>query len=92
MGGMLVAIIMIVQLIFMWMLYLRKLVSENTVLVMLPILLGLIVIAFVLPYMIKLKLPGVEAEISKPTQKVPSGHSGGLSLSTRPPSLAVGPR
>jgi hypothetical protein len=59
---------------------------------MTPILLGLLVIAFVLPYLIKLKFPGFEAELSRPTQKISGSSGAGLSLDPRPPSLAIGPR
>jgi len=43
-----------------------------------PILLGLSLIAFLLPSLLKLKLPGVEAELSQPKEKVSKGPTGSI--------------
>jgi tetratricopeptide (TPR) repeat protein len=91
-GGVVIGTIMIIQLVVIWVLFFRRQLVENTVVVMTPILLGLLVIAFVLPYLIKLKFPGFEAELSRPTQKISGSSGAGLSLDPRPPSLAIGPR
>jgi tetratricopeptide (TPR) repeat protein len=91
-GGVVIGTIMIIQLVVIWVLFFRRQLVENTVVVMTPILLGLLVIAFVLPYLIKLKFPGFEAELSRPTQKRSGSSGAGLSLDPRPPSLAIGPR
>jgi hypothetical protein len=40
-----------------------------------PILLALALVSFLLPWLVRLKLPGVEAELSQPQEKVSKGPS-----------------
>lgn len=69
-GSFLLAVISIAQLVYLWRLYLDgKKISENMLIVMIPILLGLFVLSFLLPGLIKLKLPGLEAELSQTKQQ-----------------------
>lgn len=58
-------------------------VTENMLLVMSPILLGLLVVALLLPYLAKFKMPGIEAELTKPQmdETLASGPKGSISVS-----------
>jgi tetratricopeptide (TPR) repeat protein len=62
-----------IQLIALWIIYMNTTgkVTDTMMMTMIPILLGLIVISLLLPVLVKLKLPGVEAELSQSQQKEP---------------------
>jgi hypothetical protein len=61
-------------------------VSETTLTVLTPLLLGMIVVGFLLPALIRLKFAGVEAELTQPKEVISTGPKGevniGGSLST----------
>jgi tetratricopeptide (TPR) repeat protein len=68
-------------------------VSETTLTVMTPTLLGLVVVAFLLPTLIRLKLPGgLEAELSQPKEPISSGPKGEIGFGSSPPTISSGPR
>jgi tetratricopeptide (TPR) repeat protein len=77
-------------------LFLMARISESSMLVLIPMSIALLVIAFMLPHLSKLKVFGLEAELSKPIQTISSAPSGAvimdLSMDIRRPSLADGPR
>jgi hypothetical protein len=87
-------ILCLILLITLWVLYLfartPKNISETTIATMSPILLALVFIGFVLPWLSRLKLPGVEAELTKPKEKVSAGPSGSVSFGSAP--ISVGPK
>ncbi len=62
--------IVLTQLVSLWVFYLvYHQISETVMLVLVPILLGLLVVAVLLPYLTRLKITGIEAELSEPTPK-----------------------
>lgn len=62
--------VFMVQLIALWILrFQTDKISDTMITVLVPILLGLIVIAVVLPWLNRLKMTGLEAELSQPTPK-----------------------
>jgi tetratricopeptide (TPR) repeat protein len=66
----LLALVVIIQLIAIW--YFRiwtNSISETMVTVLVPILLGLLVVALLLPWLTRLKVTGIEAELSTPQPK-----------------------
>lgn len=67
-------------------------VTETMLTVMSPILLGLVVVAFLLPALIRLKLPGLEAELSQPQESVSSGPKGEVGFGSSQPTISSGPR
>lgn len=68
-----IIIIAMVQLVALWFLYFTGKVMPTTLTIMLPILLGLTVLACLLPLLTKLKLPGLEAELSQPKEAICEG-------------------
>lgn len=91
-GSLLLAALAIVQLALVWWGFLHNPAGQSARITpallgaLLPIFLGLFVIAFLLPALAKLKLPGFEAELSQPKP----GES--LSVGPRGRSLLSGPR
>jgi tetratricopeptide (TPR) repeat protein len=91
-GGILVGFVATAQLFALWVFYLRGQVSETIFTVLAPISLGLVVLAFLLPWLIKLRLPGLEAELSKVPEKVDSGPKAAISFGSMSPTGSTGPR
>lgn len=91
-AGIVVGAISIVQIIILWVFYFLEKINENILLVMLPILLGLTVIAFLLPWLIKIKLPGIEAELSQPTKSISSGPTGEINFASSTSLINTGPQ
>jgi tetratricopeptide (TPR) repeat protein len=82
------AIIFLTQLIALWILRFRTDKIPDTMLtVLVPILLGLMVVAVLLPWLSRLKMTGLEAELSEPTPKeaLPSGPKGEIGFSSASP-------
>ena len=76
-GGIGVGVLAFTQLIVLWYLFLTgDKVDDKMVMLLVPILIGLVVIAFLLPWLIKIKLPGLEAELTKPEERVAVGPRG----------------
>jgi tetratricopeptide (TPR) repeat protein len=96
-GGIVIGLASLGMLVILWSVYLLGAkdgrVTEKMLLIMSPILLGLSVVAFLLPYLAKLKMPGLEAELTKPQvgETLPSGPKGSISVSLPGPS-GGGPR
>jgi tetratricopeptide (TPR) repeat protein len=55
-------------------------VSETMLTVMTPLLLGMIVVGFMLPALVRLKFAGVEAELTQPKEVISTGPKGEVSL------------
>jgi hypothetical protein len=82
----------VVQLSLLWYFFKQGKVTETILTVMIPILLGLVVVAFLIPVLIKLKLPGLEAELSERKEPVSSGPKGEIAFISSPPTISSGPR
>lgn len=79
------AIIFLAQLIALWILRFRTdRVTDTMLTVLVPILLGLMVVAVLLPWLRRLKMTGLEAELSEPTPKesLTSGPKGEIGFSS----------
>ncbi|MDP8931642.1 MAG: tetratricopeptide repeat protein [Actinomycetota bacterium] len=63
-GAFVIAVISVGQLAYLWYLYAHARVSDTLLTLLIPILLGLVVVSFLLPVLVRLKLPGMEAELS----------------------------
>jgi tetratricopeptide (TPR) repeat protein len=75
----LLALVLLVQLGGLWALRVwTDKVAETTLAVLVPVLLGLLVVALVLPWLTRLKMTGLEAELSeaKPREALPTGPQG----------------
>ena len=71
--------VFLTQLIVLWVLRLNTdAVTDTMLTVLLPILLGLMVVAILLPWLSRLKLTGLEAELSEPAPAQPSGPKGAI--------------
>lgn len=71
--------VFLMQLIGLWVLRLNTdAVTDTMLTVLLPILLGLMVVAILLPWLSRLKLTGLEAELSEPAPAQPSGPKGAI--------------
>jgi tetratricopeptide (TPR) repeat protein len=79
-------------LVILWILYFKTTdrITSTMVNTLSPILLGLVFIAFLLPWLSRLKLPGVEADLSQPKEKVSAGPTGSVGFGSS--SLSSGPQ
>jgi formate-dependent nitrite reductase membrane component NrfD len=82
-----ITLISLAGLVFLWWKYLNeagkngdRLITSTMVMTLSPILLGFITIGFLLPWLIKLKLPGLEAELSQPRERVLARTTGNISV------------
>lgn len=92
-GGIAVAGLTIASLVALWLLYLvYSKVTETTLAVITPLLLGLMVVAFLMPKLSSLKLPGFEAQLSQPEKITAAGPVGGVGFNVSPPTVSTGPR
>jgi tetratricopeptide (TPR) repeat protein len=87
-GAAIVGSAAVIQLVVVWIMYLKGKISETMLTAMIPFLLGLIVLSLLLRTLVKLKLPGgFEAEVSQTqqTESLSAGPQGsGFSLSSSP--------
>ncbi|HEX5885660.1 MAG TPA: tetratricopeptide repeat protein [Pyrinomonadaceae bacterium] len=90
-AGFCVGALAVSQLILLWYFFKQGKVTETILSVLLPILLGLVVVAFLIPVLYKLKLPGLEAELRERKDNV-SAPKGEIVFSTSPPTISSGPR
>ena len=68
-----IAVVAIALLVTLWIAFLKSnRVSQNTVVVLSPILVGLLVITALLPFLERFKLPGVEADVHPPPDDLES--------------------
>ena len=84
-GGVVVGAISLLLLSVLWgsFLYYNKTFSDTVLLVVTTVSLGLVVIAFLLPTLAKLQLPGgFVAELSQPKEEISSGPSGEIGFSS----------
>jgi tetratricopeptide (TPR) repeat protein len=78
--------IFLIQLIALWVLRLNtSQVTDTMLTVLLPVLLGLMVVAVLLPWLNRLKLTGLEAELSEPAPAQPSGPKGEIGFGSVSP-------
>lgn len=92
-AGFCVGALAVSQLVLLWYDFLKQgRVTETILSVLLPILLGLVVVAFLIPVLYKLKLPGLEAELRERKDPVSSALKGEVVFSTLPPTISSGPR
>lgn len=81
-------IIFLTQLIALWILRFRtEKITDTMLTVLVPILLGLMVVAVLLPWLSRFKMAGLEAELSEPTPKesLSSGPKGEIGFSSASP-------
>ena len=82
------AVIFLIQLIAVWILRFRTdKITDTMLTVLVPILLGLMVVAVLLPWLSRLKMTGLEAELSQPAPKesLPSGPKGEIGFGSASP-------
>jgi tetratricopeptide (TPR) repeat protein len=79
-GGMALAAVWLCLLVALWIGYLwdSSKVTGTMLNVFSPLLLGMSVISFLLPSLTKLKLPGVEAEMAQPRERISRGPTGSV--------------
>ncbi len=75
-GGVAIAVVSLAQAGVLWGLYLTGRVSETVLATLMPILMGLFVVAFLLPALVALKLPGLEARFSSKGESVSAAAAG----------------
>lgn len=82
-------VIILIQLGALWYFYLHdKQVSDTVFTVVVPLLLGLLLVAVLLPWLTKFKVSGFEAELSEPEPRssLASGPKGQIGFHSPPPS------
>ncbi len=80
-AGALLGVIFLAQLVGLWILFLvTDQITETMLTVLVPILLGLMVVAVLLPWLSRLKITGLEAELSepRPRESLASGPKGAI--------------
>ena len=92
-GSVAVAVLSIALLVLIWTaFFVSDQVTEAIVLTMTPILVGLVVVAFLLPFLTSLKMPGLEATVAQRTEELFTGPLGlDLGASERQAPLGSGP-
>ena len=92
-AGWLIAGFATVQLVALWYFYLTtSKVTEQTLTVIAPTLLVMIVLGLLVPRLIKFKIPGFEAELKQPLEAVASGPKGEVGFGALTVSTNPGPR
>jgi tetratricopeptide (TPR) repeat protein len=96
-AGYVILLISLMLLLLLWFFYFQTFfqtvkISETTLTVMTPILLGLVVVGFLLPELIQIKLPGLEAELVQPKETISSGPKANIGFGSSSPSVSSGPR
>jgi tetratricopeptide (TPR) repeat protein len=82
------AMVFLAQLTALWILFFTTgKITDTMLTVLVPILLGLMVVAVLLPWLSRLKMTGLEAELSEPTPKesLPSGPKGDIGFGSASP-------
>ncbi|MFY0565312.1 tetratricopeptide repeat protein [Archangium lansingense] len=90
-GGWILGAISLVNLVGIWVFFFLKKIEATTFVVLMPIMLTLSVVSLVLPWLTRLKLPGVEAELTQQKQSISSGPIGDIGLISPTPSITRGP-
>jgi len=81
-----------IHLVIVWVFYSQGKVDAKTLLILVPILIGLCAVAVLLPWLTRLKLPGIEAELSQSKPTISAGPTGDIGLTSPMPSITRGPR
>ena len=82
-ASLVVGVVVLCQLVALWIMHWvnDRLVTSTMITVLVPVCLGLLVVAVLLPSLTKLKLTGLEAELSEPKPKaVATGPKGNIAL------------
>lgn len=91
-GSVAIAVVSLTQVIAAWVLYLTDEVSERVLATVVPISLGLFVVAFLLPYLTSLRLPGLQAQLSGQRESISAGPTGKIDFGSAAPTVGAGPR
>jgi tetratricopeptide (TPR) repeat protein len=91
-GAWFLGIASIIHLGIVWFFYSDGRVDAKTLVILVPILLGLCAIAGLLPWLTRLKLPGIEAELSQSKPSISAGPTGDIGLTSPMPSITRGPK
>jgi tetratricopeptide (TPR) repeat protein len=95
-AGIFLSFISILQLIVLWRLYLTTdRITGEMLMVLVPVLLGLVVVGFLLPWLTRIKLPGFEAEmgqVMEKTEQISSGPPGEIGFGKSASLITSGPQ
>lgn len=91
-GSIVILAASLVQLGLLWYFFKLNKIHETQLTFMVPILLGLTVLSFLLPGLRKLKLPGMEAELTQPKETISTGPTGSIGFGSSMPSISSGPK
>jgi tetratricopeptide (TPR) repeat protein len=80
------------QLALLWIFFLLHRVSGTMLATTIPVLLGLLVLAFVLPRVIEFSFGGVRAVLTAPAPAIARGPSGELNIVSAQPAIGTGSR
>jgi hypothetical protein len=67
-------------------------VTESIMTVLVPFSLAVVVVGLLVPWLIRFKIPGLEAEIRQSTEAVGQGPKGEAVFGTTAPTITSGPR
>jgi tetratricopeptide (TPR) repeat protein len=88
-AGIAIAIIAVVQLVGLWFVYLTSdKIPQGIMTVTIPLLLALIAVGLLVPWLVRFKVAGLEAELRQPAEQVSSGPRGQIGLMSSPTSIA----
>ena len=91
-GGFCVGVLSLSQLILLWYFFSQNKVTATILSVLIPVLLGLVVVGFLMPVLIKFKVAGLEVGFSEQKEPIYQGPKGGIGFSFASPTISSGPR
>ena len=91
-GGFCVGVLSLSQLILLWYFFSQNRVTATILSILIPVLLGLVVVGFLMPVLIKFKVAGLEVGFSEQKEPIYQGPKGGIGFSVASATISSGPR
>jgi tetratricopeptide (TPR) repeat protein len=86
-AGVMIAVIAVAQLFVLWFVYLTTdKITQDFMTVVVPLLFALVAAGLLVPWLIRFKIPGLEAELRQPREDVSSEPKGQIGLTSSPTS------
>jgi len=91
-GGFCVGVLSLSQLILLWYFFSQNKLTATILSILIPVLLGLVVVGFLMPVLIKFKVAGLEVGFSEQKEPIYQGPKGGIGFIIASPTISSGPR
>jgi tetratricopeptide (TPR) repeat protein len=90
--GFCVGVLCVSQLVLLWYYFSQNKVTGTILSVLIPVLLSLVMVGFLMPWVIKFKMPGLEVGLVEHKDLVYQGPKGEIGFSKASPTISSGPR